>query len=334
MGDTQEKTEAQAGRLSRRRFLRGAGVLAAGLGAANVLAACGTPSNAAAPAPQTAGEGQLMPASPQGNVPLENPNTGKLVLAQQYPEVPFTPASPPPANILRFFTPDEARTVDALVSRILPGTADDPGAHEAGVVTYIDNYLSYFGGAVEPTYKHPPFAVKYEGNGPPNGGKGPYEVVYVKKDELTRYGHQSALSPAEQYRVGVAAIDAYSQKKFGGKKFADLSSDQQDQVVGDLSDGKVDTLTEPSSHDFFDLLRTDTMHGMFCDPVYGGNKDMVGWKLVGYPGAQRAYTPDDIHNARFQREPQSIVNLMPFHPGQPSSPDVILPVSGFDQQPK
>jgi gluconate 2-dehydrogenase gamma chain len=335
MGDKQQKTDKQPGRLSRRRFLRSAGVLAAGLGAAQALAACGVPSNAAAPAaPQTAGEGQLVPVSPQGNVPLMNPNTGKLIIYQQYPEVPFTPAGPPPANILRFFSLDEAKAVDALVSRILPGTPQDPGAHEAGVVTYIDNYLSYFGGDVEPTYRHPPYAVPYQGDTSPNGGSGPYDVVYVKKEELTRYGQQSIMSPAEQYRVAIAAIDAYAKKQFGGKKFADLSSDQQDQVIGDLASGKLDTLTEPTPHDFFNLVRTDVMQGMFADPVYGGNRDMAGWKLVGYPGAQRAYTPDDIHNGNFHRVPQSIAQLMPFHPGQPSGPDVILPVSGFDQQPK
>lgn len=335
MEDKEGKLEKRQVRLSRRGFLRGAGIVAAGVGASNLIAACTVASNAVAPAATPApssGEGQLIPSSPQGIVPLESPSSGKLVLTQQYPEVPFTPAAPPPSGLLRFFSPDEAKTVDALVSRILPGSPEDPGAHEAEVLTYIDNYLSFFGGAVSPTYRHPPFAAKYEGNNPPKSGQ--YQVIYVKKDELPRYGHQSAMSPAEQYRVGIGAVDAYSQKKFGGKKFADLSSDQQDQVIGDMANGKMDTLTDPTPHDFFGLLRTDVMQGMFSDPVYGGNKDMVGWKLVGYPGSQRAYTPEDIHNNNFYREPQSIAQLMPFSPGEPSGPNVILPVSGFDQQPK
>jgi gluconate 2-dehydrogenase gamma chain len=67
---------------------------------------------------------------------------------------------------------------------------------------------------------------------------------------------------------------------------------------------------------------------MFADPVYGGNRDMVGWKLIGYPGAQRAYTPEDIKNERFRLPPQSIADLAAFHPGEHANPNVILPVSG------
>jgi gluconate 2-dehydrogenase gamma chain len=49
---------------------------------------------------------------------------------------------------------------------------------------------------------------------------------------------------------------------------------------------------------------------MFSDPMHGGNRDLVGWKLIGYPGAQRFYTPDDIKNPTFMRDPQSLAQLM------------------------
>src|SRR5438105_631492 len=40
---------------------------------------------------------------------------------------------------------------------------------------------------------------------------------------------------------------------------------------------------------FFNLLRSHAIAGFFADPVHGGNRDMVGWKLIGFPGAQMSY---------------------------------------------
>ncbi len=46
------------------------------------------------------------------------------------------------------------------------------------------------------------------------------------------------------------------------------------------------------------------MEGMFADPIYGGNKNFVGWQLVGFPGAQPVFTAEDMHSKRaFTREP-------------------------------
>src|SRR5205085_7933467 len=133
---------------------------------------------------------------------------------------------------------------------------------------------------------------------------GQYQVVWVKKSELPRYGFQSIQSPREIYRIGIASVDRYSQQKFQ-KKFVDLSEDQQDQIVSDMAADKAEGFDKPSGKEFFTVLRTDTINGMFADPAYGGNKDMVGWKLIGYPGAQRAYTPTDIKSEGHIRSPQS-----------------------------
>ena len=43
---------------------------------------------------------------------------------------------------LTFFFADAADTIEALAARIIPGTAENPGAREAGVATYIDRALS------------------------------------------------------------------------------------------------------------------------------------------------------------------------------------------------
>ncbi len=78
------------------------------------------------------------------------------------------------------------------------------------------------------------------------------------------------------------------------------------------------------------MLRDHTIEGMFSDPLYRGNRDMVGWKLIGYPGSQRAYTSFDIQDEEYftKRDPQSIAMLHPFNPGEASHPNAILPVSG------
>src|SRR5436309_1954677 len=52
----------------------------------------------------------------------------------------------------------------------------------------------------------------------------------------------------------------------------------------------------PSQQAFFNTLRTHTMESMFADPVYGGNKDFAGWKLVGFPGAHPAFTAADMQS--------------------------------------
>ncbi|MHB8750284.1 MAG: gluconate 2-dehydrogenase subunit 3 family protein [Aggregatilineales bacterium] len=246
-----------------------------------------------------------------------------------YPEVPVDPMLQPRPSILKVFSVHEAKTVEALTARILPGTPADPGAREAGVVTYIDNMLSFSEGFNEPTYRQPPFAETYEGDIPPVTGTlpGQYQVVYVKKEELPRYGFQSIMTPRETYRLGVMALDQYAQSKFNAN-FVDLTEDQQDQIVGDLSNDKAKTFTAPSGSGFFKMERTDTINGMFSDPGYGGNNNMVGWLLIGYPGAQRAYTALDIVTEAPPRAPQSLAQMHLAHPGQLANPDVILPQSG------
>ncbi len=246
-----------------------------------------------------------------------------------YPEVPVDPMMQPVASVLKVFSVHEAKTIEALTARILPGTPDDPGAREAGVVTYIDNMLSFNEGFAEPTYRQAPFAEVYEGDTSPDAGTSPgqYQVVYVKKDQLPRYGFQSNLTPRETYRIGVMALDQYAHSKFNAN-FVDLSDDQQDQIVGDLSNDKATTFTTPASSSFFKTVRTDTINGMFSDPGYGGNNNMVGWLLIGYPGAQRAYTAQDITTPAAPRRPQSLAQMHMAHPGQPANPDVILPQSG------
>jgi hypothetical protein len=105
------------------------------------------------------------------------------------------------------------------------------------------------------------------------------------------------------YRRGLASLDAYCRGTYK-ESFVHLTPERQDEVLTALEEGKATGFTYPSSREFFSILRTHTMEGMFADPLYGGNKDFSGWRLVGFPGAQAIFTPTDLQNKQaFTREP-------------------------------
>jgi gluconate 2-dehydrogenase gamma chain len=97
----------------------------------------------------------------------------------------------------------------------------------------------------------------------------------------------------EFYRHGLSALDDYCNKTHG-KAFVALDGATQDQVITALEKGTATGFTWPRAQAFFNTVRTHAIEGMFADPVYGGNRDFAGWKLVGFPGAQPAFSPDDL----------------------------------------
>ncbi len=113
----------------------------------------------------------------------------------------------------------------------------------------------------------------------------------------------------EFYRHGLAQLDVYCNATYK-KAFVDLPAAEQDEVIGALETGKATGFDWPRAQAFFATLRTHTMEGMFADPVYGGNKNFAGWRLVGFPGAQEIFTPDDMASSgRFTRAP--MVGMQP-----------------------
>lgn len=87
-----------------------------------------------------------------------------------------------------------------------------------------------------------------------------------------QFGYQGKATPREIYRQGL--------KELAG--FTRLSAGEQDEVLKKIERGRL-----------FELLRQHTIEGMFCDPLHGGNADMVGWQLIGFPGP-RMNNADDI----------------------------------------
>jgi gluconate 2-dehydrogenase gamma chain len=105
------------------------------------------------------------------------------------------------------------------------------------------------------------------------------------------------------YRRGLACLDAHCRKAYK-EPFRRLSAAQQDEVIAMLEQGKASESSWPSAVAFFNTVRTHTMEGMFADPIYGGNKDFAGWRLVGFPGAQMEFTAADMESSEpFTRLP-------------------------------
>ncbi|MCC6829754.1 MAG: gluconate 2-dehydrogenase subunit 3 family protein [Thermoleophilia bacterium] len=299
--------------LTRRRLLQLAGGTAVAVG----LAGCGSGDRT---------------ASPEVRVSTD-------VDAVAWPPLP--PGTPPQCNVHRFFTTAEAAVVDALVARIIPGDARDPGAREACVPAYIDDKLARFPSFATPTYFQPPFA-KPVTTGPVPPDQRDAETILVDAADAHLYGFQADLTPQESWRKGIAALQAYCRRRHG-RPFEHMAPARQDalldrfQALKDASDHGAPVPTAhadldaafagPSASGFFGMVLEDTYEGMFADPAYGGNKGMAGWLLIGYPGAQRAYTPDEVLTPGTDRPPQSLGQMPHMHPGMPEG-DAMLPMAG------
>jgi|SRR5580700_977358 gluconate 2-dehydrogenase gamma chain len=184
--------------------------------------------------------------------------------------LPWEPSGTQPPVPVRpgpwlYFTTDEAATVDAIVDRLIPPDGSGPGGKGAGCAVFIDRQLAGSFGDSRHLYMHPPFA-----NGTPSQGP------------------QSPIVPKERYRTSLAALDEYCKATFAGKSFAALSTAQQDQVLSALEKGEI-KLSDGSGKEFFESILQNTMEGFFADPIYGGNRDMIGWRLIGFPGARYDY---------------------------------------------
>ena len=167
-------------------------------------------------------------------------------------------ANPSESVALVSLNDEEARTVEAVAERLIPGDEHNAGATEAGVVYYIDQAIGGFSTDLQ--------------------------IVY---------------------RRGLRELDALCRRE-RGVPFVDLGSDAQDDIVRRHLGPEVQESAEglqfnPSDQPggaivrrFFAVVREHTVEGFFCDPVYGGNRGAVGWRLVGFPGAHWGYTAKEM----------------------------------------
>jgi gluconate 2-dehydrogenase gamma chain len=94
------------------------------------------------------------------------------------------------------------------------------------------------------------------------------------------------------YRRGIAALDELSVEGHG-QPFRRLDGHRQDAVLREIEGSK--ELEQPGRMaQFFAVVYEHTLEGTFCDPQYGGNKDAVGWRMIGFPGAQWGYSAEQM----------------------------------------
>ena len=194
-------------------------------------------------------------------------------------------AAAAPSRPYMYLSQTEVAFLDAAVSHLIPNDELGPGAKEAGVTYFIDQQL--FGG-------YGSMARKYT--------QGPWP------EGTPQQGYQSPLTPAAVYRAGIRDTNSHCRKAYG-RAFDALSRAQQDEVLKGLEAGKIE-LEQVRAPFFFNMLLANTIEGFFADPVYGGNRDKAGWKLVGFPGVAAAYTSYiEKHNVPYRARPVSIADI-------------------------
>lgn len=187
-----------------------------------------------------------------------------------------------PQRVFLLLTAAEVRFLDAAVERLIPTDELGPGARDADVTVYIDRQLAGSWGVHGRQYRLGPW-----------------------KDGAPEQGYQSRLTPQELYRQAIREVNEHC-LALHQRKFDQLPDSVQDEVLKSLESGAV-TLPSVSSKLFFDLLWRNTEEGFFADPIYGGNKDKVGWKLLGFPGMPSGqYREWATSHAPYHAEPVSI----------------------------
>ncbi|TLY52134.1 MAG: gluconate 2-dehydrogenase subunit 3 family protein [Gammaproteobacteria bacterium] len=166
-----------------------------------------------------------------------------------------------------FFNAEERRFVSAACARLIPEDELGPGAVQAGVPNFIDRQLAGPYGQARTWYMQGPWRKGSE-----------------------QQGYQLKFAPAELYRLAIRNLDAYCRRQFHAA-FADMSNSDQDAVLTALEKDSIELVDVPGKT-FFTMLLQNTTEGFLSDPMYGGNRDFAGWKLIGFPGARYNYVEE------------------------------------------
>jgi gluconate 2-dehydrogenase gamma chain len=156
----------------------------------------------------------------------------------------------------QFFNRSEAETFEAVAARIWPGDEGDPGAREAGAVSYVDRALAGAYAGFQTAYR--------------------VALDNLDQDANSRYGVPFRQLEEDQQDALLAELEEVEE--------------EEDPLRGmpgrDFELGLGPTST-------FAMFRRHTMEGVFADPIYGGNRDFAGWRAVGYPGAHYIYSAEE-----------------------------------------
>jgi gluconate 2-dehydrogenase gamma chain len=203
-------------------------------------------------------------------------------------EQPAPAGGPPQAADEPFvtLTAQEAAFIVAAVDTLIPADELSPSGSDCGVAVFIDRQLgsAWAGGAK--MYRAGPF-------------------VKGKPEQ----GYQLPLTPREFFAAGIAAANVWSRKTHG-KDFDRLVPADRVAALTAMESGTA-AFENFDAKAFFAQLHAITMAGFFADPVYGGNRDKAGWKVLGFPGLPATYADkiDAYRDKRYVVEPQSIADF-------------------------
>lgn len=195
-------------------------------------------------------------------------------------------SGPVEAETFLTLTATEVAFLTAAVDALIPADELSPSGSACGCVVFIDRQLASAWGGGAKMYRNGPFR------------KGTPEQ-----------GYQLPLAPREYFAAGIAAANAWARQSYG-KDFDRLAAADRVTALKAMEEGQAEFL-DFSSRAFFERLLTITMEGFFSDPLYGGNRDKVAWKMLGFPGlpATYAHLIDEYNSKRYVAPPQSIVDF-------------------------
>ena len=236
-------------------------------------AVAGSAAAVIATLPQPAPAQQDAPGPAQQNAPAPAPRAA--------------PAQPATSAAYAFLNLQEQAFVEALVDHMVPADLLSPKGTDLGINIYIDRALA--------------------------GGWGKGERLYMQgpwKLGVPSQGYQLPLTPAELYRAGIAAANAYCVKTYG-KSFDKIAESQREEFLLALQAGKVTFENGPPARVFFTTMYQTVMEGMFADPIYGGNRNKAGWKIIGFPGviAVHYQNVEKFRDKKYTVDPLSIADM-------------------------
>lgn len=200
----------------------------------------------------------LLKGATLGGVAIGTP---AAALAQGTPATASAPAAAAPGYA--FLDAEEAAFVEALADTMVPADALSPKGTDIGINTYIDRALAGAWGQGDRLYMQGPWKT-----GTPN------------------QGYQLPLTPAALYRAGIRATNAHCRKTYG-KPFDAISEAERNAVLTALDRGQLTFENGPAARVWWGVVYQSVMEGLFSDPIHGGNREMAGWKLVGFPGVMQ-----------------------------------------------
>jgi hypothetical protein len=197
-----------------------------------------------------------------------------------------SPKRKPQPAALGFFTEHQAAVVEAATARIAPGPRDDPaeaghpGAREAGVTGYIDTILGALNHGVlqhDQVFAGGPWSNRHT-SGPDLMAR------FTPLSPVAQIAWRKRLTTWQtQYTNGISQLD-----KLAGGDFTKKPPAQQDKI-----------LATKSVSEFTSLLFEHTIEGLYASPEYGGNRNLTGWKEIGFPGdiQPRGYSADEVERS-------------------------------------